>query len=69
MADQKKKEPLPVDGGNMRDFKAERWKKLPACYPSFTTTQLEQIYRNNDEEIVTRGPSEPPTKKISITMK
>jgi hypothetical protein len=68
-ADQKKKEPLPVDGGNMRDFKAERRKKPPARYPSFSTAQLEQIYRDNDEEIVARRISEPPTKKISIAMK
>jgi hypothetical protein len=69
MAYQKKKEPLPVDGRNMQDFEAERWKKPPARYPSFTTAQLEQIYRNNDKEIAARGPSELPTKKISIAMK
>jgi hypothetical protein len=69
MANQKKKEPLPVDGGNMQDFEVERWKKLPAPYPSFTIPQLEQIYHDNDEEIAAHGPSEPPTKKISIAMK
>jgi hypothetical protein len=69
MADQQKKYPLPIDGGNMQDFEAERWKKPPFRYPSFTTALLEQIYRDNDEEIAVRGPSEPPTKKISIAMK
>jgi hypothetical protein len=65
----KKKKSLPVDGGNGRDFKVARRKKLPARYPSFITTLLEQIYRDIDEEIVTRKPPEPPTKKISIAMK